>query len=70
MPIIAFHLVTEYGPETPDPFSPATLPATPINMGKSIWLARLHMHMISLTTRSLAWGGRVWARAYIWVVPR
>jgi len=25
--------------------------------------------MISLRTRPLAWGGRVWARAYIWVVP-
>jgi len=27
-------------------------------------------HMISLRTGLLAWGGRVWARAYIWVISR
>jgi len=39
LPIIAFHVVTEYGPDTPDSFFPAALPAMPTNTGKRVWLA-------------------------------
>jgi len=34
LPIIAFHVVTEYGPETPDPFSPLHFCPRPSTRGR------------------------------------
>jgi len=34
LPIIAFHVVTDYGPETPDPFSPPHFRPRPPTWGK------------------------------------
>jgi len=44
LPIIAFHVVTEYGPETPDPFSPPHFRPRPPTRGKRVWLARLRLN--------------------------
>ena len=41
LPIIAFHIVTEYGPETPDLFSPPHFRPRPPKQEKRVWLARL-----------------------------
>ena len=47
LPIIAFHIVTIW-PRDTRPFFPAALLTTPINTGKSVWLARLGVTVVVL----------------------